>query len=45
MFHNVALSKILGLINLMEVDKTTDPRKIMGLLKQSCDDLIPLSKR
>lgn len=39
------VAKILGLINLMEVDKTTDPRELVGLLKKSCDDLDAIVKK
>lgn len=39
------VSKILGLINLMEVDKTADPEIMMSHLKRSCNDLDEIVKQ
>ncbi|MEJ0031016.1 MAG: hypothetical protein WDO15_11845 [Bacteroidota bacterium] len=39
------VSKILGLINLMEVDKTTDPQQMVDLLRRSCDELDTVVKK
>jgi tetratricopeptide (TPR) repeat protein len=39
------VSKILGLINLMEMDKGGDPREVMNHLKRSCDDLDTIVKQ
>lgn len=33
------VSKIMGLVNLMEVDKSSDPKEIMAYLKKSCMEL------
>lgn len=33
------VSKIMGLINLMEVDKTTDPNEMINHLRRSCNEL------
>lgn len=39
------VSKILGLINLMEVDKTSDPQQMIDHLKQSCAELDTVVKK
>jgi tetratricopeptide (TPR) repeat protein len=38
------VSKILGLINLLEMDKQGDPKEFMGHLKLACDDLDSIVK-
>jgi tetratricopeptide (TPR) repeat protein len=39
------VSKILGLINLFELDKNGDPKEMMKHLKQSCNDLDSIVKK
>lgn len=39
------VSKILGLIDLLEVDKIGDPKETMSHLKQACDDLDTIIKK
>lgn len=39
------VSKIMGLLNLMEVDKTSDPKAVMGYLKTSCTELDTVVKK
>lgn len=39
------VSKIMGLLNLLEVDKDADPKVIMGHLKVACDDLDAIVKK
>lgn len=39
------VSKIMGLINLLEVDKQGDPKEMMGHLKLACDDLDEIVKK
>ncbi|MEI9918918.1 MAG: GAF domain-containing protein [Bacteroidota bacterium] len=39
------VSKIMGLINLMEVDKTADPQEMVNLLRRSCDELDTVVKK
>ncbi|HZY78195.1 MAG TPA: GAF domain-containing protein [Cyclobacteriaceae bacterium] len=39
------VSKIIGLLNLMEVDKASDPQEMMGYLKTSCNELDTVVKK
>lgn len=39
------VSKILGLINLLEVDRNGDPKEMMRHLKVACDDLDSIVKK
>lgn len=39
------VSKILGLINLLEVDRHGDPKVMMNHLKIACDDLDAIVKK
>lgn len=39
------VSKILGLINLMEVDKASDPQEMIQHLRRSCDELDAVVKK
>jgi tetratricopeptide (TPR) repeat protein len=39
------VSKILGLIHIMEIDKTSDPEQMMDHLKQSCTELDTIVKK
>lgn len=39
------VSKILGLINLMEVDKASDPQQMLDHLRRSCDELDAIVKQ
>lgn len=39
------VSKILGLINLLEVDQHGDPKEMMHHLKVACDDLDAIVKK
>lgn len=39
------VSKIMGLVNLMEVDKTSDPQEMMTYLKMSCNELDAVVKK
>lgn len=39
------VSKIMGLINLMEVDKASDPEQMMDHLRRSCDELDAIVKK
>jgi len=39
------VSKILGLINLMEVDKGSDPQEMINHLRRSCDELDAIVKK
>lgn len=39
------VSKVLGLINLMEVDKSADPKEIINHLKTSCEELDEVVKK
>lgn len=39
------VSKILGLIDLLEIDKTGDPKEMMNHLKHACNDLDVIVKK